>query len=81
MAVAAAGDLLVGPGGGSGSGGSGALLARPLRLPKLYYRFLGSTDRSPLVGSPEGAANGARHRASGDHRCVCYLNLLVYYSV
>ena len=37
------------------SGGSGALLARPLRLAKLEYRFLGSIDRSPLVGSPEGA--------------------------
>ena len=44
----------------------GALLARPSRLPKLWYRCLGSTDRSPLVASPEGA-NGA---TSGAH--VCY---------
>ena len=36
----------IGADGGRVSGGAGALLARPLRLPKLQYRFLGSRDQS-----------------------------------
>ena len=43
--------------GGNVSGGSGGgallMLARPLRLFKLYYCYFGGTDRSPLVTTSE----------------------------